>query len=227
MRFAHTVQMMSGMPPHVLLLWPIWELKRNRRLPGLQPPVDSEKSHAMQLSFALSKWARSNLLWVFLPAEALLVDGKHDESTWTVAFDETNVIAGDRDTANTEFRIWRHPGLRVVFYKTFDSVQKHEIEARRASPRTKEGRGIDNRPDQILLKSWMTEAVRCHEEIQLSLPKLQPMDISNDIKFIPGPPMTPIVDLHVQVDYCDKSKAKSYIVPARHVFVANFWLLTK
>jgi hypothetical protein len=218
--FVRTVHVLRGNPPDILLLWPIWELTDKNRLPALPPCVDAAKHHGMQIAFCLSRWAMvGNTVWVLIPIDSLLVNGS--ETTWRVEFAEHSKYPASKKGQQKENRIWFHPQVKVVLYRTRDSVDTYKLEASRQTPHEKSTRNIEDRSDQVLLKRWMLEAVRCQRNI-VNNPPPKPSIISKDVPFNQSTIYKPTTDLTVRVHSASGNWFKDYPIPCSNVFVSAF-----
>jgi hypothetical protein len=216
MILAYTIESITGIAPDIILFWPVWEIKvQFRGLRGLMIARDSKHVHAMQLSYGLAKWAKNHLLWVFLPFDSLTQFCREDG---VVVFDTTIGPVADTETANAEQAIWEQPGIRVVLYKTTDTIENHKLEENKMRPTKDYLPAMDSRPEQVLLKSWMNQAAIRQKDILSSLP-LQPSVIPSEYVFDPCTILTPDKDLKVSVNFLGRRPTVTYIVPRQQVFV--------
>jgi hypothetical protein len=214
MCLAKAIKHHGARTPDVIIFYPIWELTDSGRLRGLQAPIDTENIHAMQLSFGLSQWAHRNLLWVFLPYDALF--GDRNDKRLVVEFDEKQKpmsVPGDR-----EDRIWGCRGIRVVFYKTLDNIEKLKNQEIMARPSEHKGEAVEERSDQVLLKSWMNEVVRSQRHIAESK-QVERRELSKDLSFDPWTIFTPDVNLMVRIHISAENVVHEYHVSPDKVFV--------
>jgi hypothetical protein len=159
--------------PEIILLWALWDVRLpGNRLPGLEPAVYLPNGTCGEhLSFCLSRWigeARAaadhhsssprRRLWAFLPLDCMTAD-------YGVVFDEKP--SGANQIPEFEERIWAYSGVHVIFYSTAGKSESYRAQMEAAQACSSSSTSSSTyRPDQILLNTWMDEAMTQTDRIR-------------------------------------------------------------
>jgi hypothetical protein len=241
--------------PDALLLWALWECLSNGHVRGLPPPVYTRGfkciEHAEQLSYALTKWIKrpertdspfgqrvstpayhvqERVLWAFLPfcmLEAGLSRAVDPRLRACLNEKELKISHKVNPTLSIESRIWKHPGVRVVFYKTTTDVQhiKDLLELEHSRLLSDRCKNFEMRGDQLMLKTLTDAAVSAKHRIVdfvnkgniPTAPISSLADAPIDALYHPDKPLTVAI-----YDGNGKSFQDSYIIPEERVYFVTF-----